>query len=104
MNLLAPHIGLLGALAMLALLAACGPMSVERAEEACYERARLAAGPRGMVAVGAGSAGPASKVRVTVSSEWLQGKDPAELYNSCVYQKSGQLPRRPLYDRPGWKG
>ena len=27
-------------------LAACGPMSVERAEEACFETARLAAGPR----------------------------------------------------------
>jgi hypothetical protein len=103
-TVLAPHIALLGALAALVLLAACGPMSVERAEEACYDRARLAAGPRGMVAVGAGSGGAASKVRLTVSSEWLQGKDPSALYNSCVYKKSGQPPRRPLYDRPGWKG
>lgn len=92
------------AFTVLPLLAACGPMSVERAEEACYDRARLAAGPRGLVAVGAGSDGPASKVRLSVSSEWLQGKDPAELYNSCVYRKSGQPPRRPLYDLPGWKG
>ncbi|MGB3316578.1 MAG: hypothetical protein WBB85_19435 [Albidovulum sp.] len=104
MTVLAANIVPLSALAAAVLLAACGPMSVERAEEACYERARLAAGPRGMVAVGAGSGGPASKVRLTVSSEWLQGKDPAALYNSCVYKKSGQPPRRPLYDRPDWKG
>ncbi len=88
----------------MAILAACGPMSVDRAEDACFERARLAAGPRGLIAVGAGTGGAASKVRIDLSSEWLQGKDPAALYNSCVYRKSGQFPRRPLYDRPDWKG
>jgi hypothetical protein len=87
-----------------ALVAACGPMSVERAEEACFDRARLADGPRGLVAVGAGSGGAKSKLRLEVSSDWLQGKDPAALYTTCVYQKSGQFPRRPLYDLPGWKG
>ena len=60
MTLFTPDIALLGALTALLLLAACGPMSVERAEEACYDRARLAAGPRGMVAVG-GRVGRASQ-------------------------------------------
>ncbi len=81
----------------LALVAACAPMSVERAEEACFDRA-------GLVAVGAGTGGAKGKLELSVSSDWLQGKDPAALYNSCVYQKSGRLPRRPLYDRPDWKG
>lgn len=88
----------------IALVAACGPMSVERAEEACFDRARLAAHPRGMVAVGAGTGGTGTKLRLEASSEWLQGKDPAALYDTCVHQKSGRLPRRPLYDRPDWKG
>ncbi|MCT8330639.1 hypothetical protein [Albidovulum sediminis] len=85
-------------------LAACGPMSVERAEEACYDRARLAAGPRGMVALGTGSGGPASKFELEISSDYLQGRDPSALYDACVYQKSGQPPRQPLYTRRDWKG
>lgn len=92
------------ALPALALAAACAPMSVERAEEACFDRARLAAHPRGLVAVGAGSGGARTKVKLSASTDWLQGRDPAALYASCVYQKSGQYPRRPLYDLPGWKG
>jgi len=85
-------------------LAACGPMTVERAEEACFERARLAAGPRGSIAVGGGTAGPGAKARLSVSSDWVQGKDPSALYDACVFQKSGQPPSRPLYTRPDWKG
>ena len=88
----------------IALVAACAPMSVERAEEACFARARLAEHPRGMVVGGAGSGGAAGKVRLEVSSDWLRGRDPAALYDSCVFQKSGRFPRRPLYDRPDWKG
>ena len=85
-------------------LASCGPMTVERAEESCFERARLAAGPRGMVAVGGGTAGAGAKAKVSVSSDWLQGNDPAAVYDNCVFQKSGQPPSRPLYTRPDWKG
>ncbi|GAB4384330.1 hypothetical protein [Albidovulum sp.] len=83
---------------------ACGPMSVERAEEACFDRARLAAGPRGLVAMGAGSGGAQGKVALEISSDYLQGRDPAAIYETCVYRKSGLPPRRPLYDRPDWKG
>ncbi|WP_413870656.1 hypothetical protein [Albidovulum sp.] len=87
-----------------ALMAACGPMSVERAEDACFARAHLAAHPRGLVAAGAGTGGAGSKLRLEVSSDWLQGRDPAALYDACVHQKSGRFPRRPLYGRPDWKG
>ena len=93
-----------GAFAVCGMLAACGPMSVAQAEKACFDRARLAAQPRGMIAVGGGSGGAGAKLKLEVSSDWVQGKDPSALYNSCVYQKSGQFPRRPLYDRPDWKG
>lgn len=92
------------ALAVLVVLTACGPVSLAQAERDCFERARLAAGPRGLIAVGATNGGPASKIRLSISSDYIQGKDPAALYDACVYQKSGLPPSRPLYDRPDWKG
>jgi hypothetical protein len=85
-------------------LVACAPIPVDRAEDACFEDARLAAAPRGFVGLGAGSEGVSGKLSVTVTSDYLQGRDPAQVYESCVFRKSGQMPRRPLYDRPDWKG
>lgn len=91
-------------LALLA-LAACGPMTVEQAERQCFERARLAQQPRGSVGVGASSDGrKAASLELHVSSDFLLGRDPSAVYESCVMQKSGQPPRRPLYMRPDWRG
>ena len=92
------------ALVSLALLAACGPMTIERAERECFDRARLAAHPRGKVAVGVGSGGPRAGLSLSVSSDFIQGRDPAAVYDSCVYQKAGQPPRQPLYTRSDWTG
>ena len=86
-------------------LAACGPISVQEAERQCYERARLAQQPRGEVAVGVNSDGKAvGGLELTVTSDYIMGRDPSALYESCVMQKSGALPSRPLYDRPDWRG
>lgn len=85
--------------------AACGPIPVDRAERACLDRARLAASPRGEVGVGIGSNGRAAgSLEVTVTSDYIMGRDPSAVYDSCVYQKSGQPPTRPLYSFPEWKG
>lgn len=95
------------ALCLLALpaLSACGPVSVAEAERACVERANLAVRPRGEVGVGVRSDGEAAGTfEVHVSSDYLMGRDPAAVFNSCVQQKSGQFPSRPLYDQPGWLG
>ncbi len=87
------------------LLAACGPISVEDAERQCFDRARLAQQPRGEVAVGVDSNGNAGAgLELTVTSDFLTGRDPAAVYESCVMSKAGQMPSRPLYDRPDWKG
>ena len=87
------------------ILAACGPMSVERAEEHCFRKAELAAGPKGSVGIGANSKGQkAGHIEVAVSSDWLTGKDPSAVYDTCVMAKSGEAPRRPLYHRSDWKG
>lgn len=86
-------------------LAACGPVPVAQAERECFERARLAAAPRGEVGFGVGSDGSsAANLSLSVSSDFLTGRDPSQVYDSCVYQKSGQPPSRPLYSRPDWRG
>jgi hypothetical protein len=91
-------------MAALLALAACGPVSLKTAEYQCFERARLAQQPRGTVAVGAGTGGFKSKVEVEITSDFLQGRDPSQVYETCVVEKAGQLPTVPLYSRPDWKG
>ncbi len=87
------------------LLAACGPISVQDAERQCFERARLAQQPRGEVAVGVGSGGRAvGGFELTVTSDYLTGRDPSAVYESCVVARSGEMPSRPLYERPDWRG
>jgi hypothetical protein len=78
---------------------------VHQAERQCLERARLAQQPRGEVAVGVNSNGKATgSFDVTVSSDFLLGRDPSAVFDICVQQKSGQAPSRPLYSFPEWKG
>lgn len=92
------------ALSLVLLLAACGPVSLQQAERACFDRARLAQQPRGSVGVGINSNGQASGLLdVQVSTDYLQGRDPSAVYDQCVYQKSGQAPSQPLYSRSDWK-
>lgn len=93
-------------LAPLLLLAACGPIPLEDAERACLRRAELAERPRGEIGIGMDSRGnTATRLEVNASSDYFMGRDPAAVYNACVYQKSGgEMPSRPLYDRPDWRG
>lgn len=93
------------ALLVLPMLAGCGPVPVAQAERDCLERARMAAHPRGTLRMGASSRGGMhSRLNLDISSDWLAGRDPAAVYDSCVVARSGQMPRRPLYDMPEWKG
>ena len=86
------------------LLVACGPVSVQQAEKACFERARLAQQPRGTVGLGVNSNGKTSGLLdLQVSTDFLQGRDPSAVYDQCVYQKSGMPPSQPLYSRSDWK-
>ena len=85
-------------------LVACGPMSLAEAERQCFERARLAKQPRGEISVGASSDGrTAAGLELNVSSDFLLGKDPSAVYESCVMNKAGEPPSRPLYMRPDWR-
>ncbi len=92
-------------LALTVLAAACGPVPVEQAEANCLQRAELARRPQGTLGFGIGSGGARfAGVGIDISSDYLMGRDPAQVYAACVQAQSGQPPRVPLYDRPDWKG
>lgn len=86
------------------LLAACGPMAVDQAERQCLDRALLAKKPQTTGFIGLSNRGPQASLSVQVSSDYISGRDPSAVYESCVYQKSGQPPLRPLYTFPEWRG
>lgn len=88
----------------LLLLVACGPISVADAERQCLQQARLAKQPRGEVSIGLGSAGrPSAGMEVTVTSDYILGRDPSAVFDNCVMSRSGELPSRPLIQQPGWQ-
>ena len=79
-------------------LAACAPVPVtpERAAEICEEKARAAQGPTGSVTVGTNSSsGGFGGVEIGVSSDFLAGRDPLEVYNQCIFDRTGASPIRP---------
>ena len=95
----------LALLPLAAVLAGCGPIPLPEAERACFERARLAQQPRGELGLGVGSGGRKfGSIELSVTSDYIMGRDPSAVYDACVQQKSGQLPSRPLYSFPEWKG
>ncbi len=79
-------------------LAACTPPPMDplRAAEICEERARAAQGPTASVTVGSNTrSGPYSSAQIGVTSDFLSGRDPLDLYESCVISRTGQPPVRP---------
>ena len=86
------------AVGLLVMLAACTvpPVSPERAAEICEERARAAQGPTGRVTVGTNSnSGAFGGAQVGVSSDFIAGRDPETVYETCVFDRTGQAPIRP---------
>lgn len=77
-------------------LGACGPVSPEVAAAQCEDRARAASGPTGEFGIGIGTDGVRSGVSIGISSDFIAGRDPLEVYETCVRQKTGQPPIRPL--------
>ena len=86
-------------------LGSCGPIPVDQAERMCVEDARMAQHPRGTIGFGVDSNGnTATNLTIGISSDFLTGRDPDEVYNSCVYQRSGQMPTRPFSTLPAAQG
>ncbi len=89
------------ALLPLALLAACGPMPVDQAMKQCVEPARLAQAPRGTVGITADSDGNVgTSFTIGISSDYLQGRDPDQVFDACVRNRSGQPPLYPFSSMP----
>lgn len=83
-------------------LLACGPVSPELAARQCAERADAAAGPTGEVSIGVNNRGKVGGgIEIGVSSDYLRGRDPQQVYEQCVIQKSGQPPVYEYVPRPG---
>ena len=84
--------------ALAVLLAACAvpPMDPVRAAALCDQQARAAQGPTGQVTIGASSDdGPYLDTEIGLSSDFLTGRDPVEVYEQCVLARTGALPIRP---------
>lgn len=79
-----------------ALTACAQTVSPERAYERCAERARLAAQPRGSIGIGAGSGGTSTNLQLTITSDFLQGRDPQLVYENCFRDLTGSGPTQPL--------
>ena len=39
-----------------------------------------------------------------MTSDYIMGRDPSEVFTRCVVNRSGQMPTRPLTAQPGWRG
>jgi len=86
----------IGALALSALAACDRTVSAERAYEECSERARLAAAPRGEIGIGVGTGGPSARAGLTITSDFIAGRNPQTVYDSCFRNLTGAGPTRPL--------
>lgn len=86
----------LAILLTVALATACTPISPERAAERCEERARAAQGPEIGLTLGANSnSGPFASGNISISADAIRGLDPIAVYESCVFNLTGEAPIRP---------
>ena len=78
------------------LLSACGPIPVQLAEQQCIEPAQLAQRPRGSIGIVADSNGNVgTTLSIGISSDYLAGRDPVDVYTQCVIRRTGSGPIRP---------
>ncbi len=90
-----------GILAVVTLCSACGPVPLALAEQQCIESAQLAQRPRGSIGIVADSRGNVgANLTIGVSSDYVQGRDPDQVYATCVQNKSGMRPSQPFSALP----
>jgi len=81
---------------VLAIVCAPVPVDPEEAARECEERARAAQGPTGTITTGINSrTGGFAGVEIGITSDFLLGADPFEVYSDCVWDLTGQAPIRP---------
>lgn len=89
------------AIFLLVPLVACGPMPIDQAERACAQRAHLAQKPQSSIGVLFNSDGT-TQVGGTfgISTDYLQGRDPNDVFRTCVQDQSGLVTTRSYLDFP----
>lgn len=61
----------------------------------------MAQHPRGTAAFGIASGGrTGASLEMGISSDYLLGRDPDEVFASCVQARAGQSPSRPFHSLP----
>lgn len=79
-------------------LAACElpPPDPARVADECEERARAAQGPTASVTIGANNrSGGFAEGSIGITSDFLRGIDPVQVYERCVFDRTGAIPIRP---------
>lgn len=91
---------------LLAALSGCGPVPVQDAERTCLRDAQAARAPQSRVAIGVATDGhrvsPVAGLSLSISSDYIGGRDPSQVFDQCVVRRSGQVPTRSLAEQPGW--
>jgi hypothetical protein len=86
---------------LLTAFSACAPapMDPERAAILCEDRARSSGGPSGSVTMSINSqSGPSIDGEIMVTGDYVRGLDPIQVYEMCVFQRTGQPPiRTPVF-------
>lgn len=82
-------------------LIACGPVTLDQAERACAPRAHLAAKPQTSVGMRLNSDGTTQiGGSFGISTDYLEGRDPNDVFRACVQKQSGQVTTRSYLDYP----
>ena len=90
-----------GLFAVAVLCSGCGPVPLPMAEQQCIEPAQLAQRPRGSFGIVADNRGNVgANLTVGISSDYVQGRDPDQVYATCVQNKSGLRPSLPFSALP----
>jgi hypothetical protein len=67
----------------------------------CVEPARLAQAPRGSIGISADNHGNVgTSLTIGISTDYLQGRDPDQVFAACVQNRSGQPPLYPFSSMP----
>jgi hypothetical protein len=97
-------------LSLIIVLAACAQplVPVDVAEEQCLRSVLSGGAGNSSLSLGIGtSTGNHSGVSTGIGLSTtipVGSRSPADQYDACVFRKSGQPPRQPLYTRTDWQG
>lgn len=82
-------------------LIACVPVTLDQAERACAPRAHLAQKPQTSIGVQFNSDGTRQiGGSFGVSTDYLKGRDPNDVFRACVQDRSGLVTTRSYLDFP----